>query len=103
MTAAAERLPARRRPERSRALEFVRRHLLTLYALLAFAYLLVPIAIVIMFSFNSPAGRFNYTWQGFTLDNWRNWDGVAGICGGARGCRSRSPRSPPSARRSWER
>src|SRR5262249_30837907 len=44
-----------------------------------FAYLLVPIAIVILFSFNHPAGRFNYTWQGFTLDNWRHWDGVPGI------------------------
>jgi spermidine/putrescine transport system permease protein len=52
---------------------------LTLYALLAFAYLLVPIAIVILFSFNDPAGRFNFTWQGFTLKNWENWDGVPGL------------------------
>jgi spermidine/putrescine transport system permease protein len=52
----------------------MRRHLLTAYALLAFAYLLLPIAVVIAFSFNDPAGRFNYTWQGFTLDHWRNWD-----------------------------
>ena len=22
------------------------------------------------FSFNNPLGRFNYTWQGFTLQNW---------------------------------
>ncbi len=50
---------------------FVRRHLLTAYAILAFAYLLVPIAVVIMFSFNDPGGRYNFTWQGFTLDQWR--------------------------------
>src|SRR5262249_6813113 len=43
------------------------------------AYLLVPIAIVILFSFNHPAGRFNYTWQGFTFDNWKHWDGVPGM------------------------
>ena len=60
-------------------MRFVRRHLLTVYAMLAFAYLLVPIGIVILFSFNDPAGRFNYTWQGFTLDHWRNWDGVPGL------------------------
>ena len=24
-------------------------------------------------------GKFNYTWQGFTWDNWRYWDGVPGI------------------------
>jgi spermidine/putrescine transport system permease protein len=48
--------------------------MLTAYAILAFAYLLVPIVLVVVFSFNDPAGRFNYTWQGFTLDHWRNWD-----------------------------
>ena len=58
---------------------FVRHHALTAYAALVFAYLLVPIAIVILFSFNNPKGRFNYTWQGFTLDNWRNWDAVPGL------------------------
>jgi spermidine/putrescine transport system permease protein len=60
-------------------MRFIRRHVLTVYAMLAFAYLLVPIGIVILFSFNDPAGRFNYTWQGFTFDHWRNWDGVPGL------------------------
>jgi spermidine/putrescine transport system permease protein len=60
-------------------MRFVRRHLLTAYAILAFAYLLVPIGVVILFSFNDPAGRYNYTWQGFTFDHWRNWDGVPGL------------------------
>ncbi len=55
-------------------MRFLRRHMLTAYAILAFAYLLVPIVLVVVFSFNDPAGRFNYTWQGFTLDHWRNWD-----------------------------
>jgi len=51
---------------------FVRRHVLSVYAALALGYLFLPIAVVIVFSFNNPAGRFNYTWQGFTLDNWLN-------------------------------
>src|SRR5262249_44781144 len=42
------------------AVAAVRRHVLTAYSLLAFAYLLVPIAVVVMFSFNAPRGRFNY-------------------------------------------
>jgi spermidine/putrescine transport system permease protein len=58
---------------------FVRHHVLTVYSILFFLYLLLPIAIVIAFSFNHPAGRFNYTWQGFTWDNWRYWDGVPGL------------------------
>jgi len=57
----------------------VKRHALTVYALLAVAYLMLPIAVVILFSFNAPKGRFNYVWQGFTLDHWINWDSVLGI------------------------
>jgi spermidine/putrescine transport system permease protein len=71
MTVAAEHVPARRRAGAlTRSLRFARTHALTLYAMLAFAYLLLPIAIIVVFSFNDPAGKFNLTWQGFTLDNW---------------------------------
>ena len=76
MTIAAESV--RVRPRRG-WWAFARRHALTAYALLALAYLLLPIAVVVAFSFNDPAGRFNYTWQGFTLDNWANWNGVPGL------------------------
>jgi len=33
-------------------------------------FLFAPIAVMILFSFNDPAGRQNITWQGFTLDNY---------------------------------
>jgi spermidine/putrescine transport system permease protein len=35
-------------------------------------YIFIPIFVIVLFSFNKPAGKFNYTWQGFTLDNWAN-------------------------------
>jgi spermidine/putrescine transport system permease protein len=57
----------------------VRHHVLTAYAVLALAYLFLPIVIVVLFSFNDPAGRFNYTWQGFTFKNWTNPFGYPGI------------------------
>ncbi len=57
----------------------VKHHVLTVYSLLAFVYLMLPIGVVIAFSFNHPQGRFNYVWSGFTLDNWKNWDGVPGL------------------------
>jgi len=81
MTAAPEALtlPKRRPRARSRTWAFVRRHTLTAYAVLAFAYLMLPIAVVALFSFNDPTGKFNYTWERFTLDNWRNWDGIPGL------------------------
>jgi spermidine/putrescine transport system permease protein len=73
---------AERAPRESawwRVWSFVRHHVLTVYAWVAFGYLMLPIGIVIAFSFNDPAGRFNYTWSGFTFDNWENWDGVPGL------------------------
>jgi len=58
---------------------FVKRHVLTVYSILFFAYLLLPIAVVAVFSFNNPPGKFNFTWNQFTWDNWRYWNGVPGI------------------------
>ena len=34
---------------------------------LALLYLFIPVFIVVLFSFNDNQGRFNFTWQGFTL------------------------------------
>jgi len=58
---------------------WIRRNVLPGYAILAFCYLLLPVAVVILFSFNAPSGRFNYVWEGFTFDNWVRWDAVPGI------------------------
>ncbi len=33
-------------------------------------FLFLPILVIIVFSFNKPKGKFNYTWQGFTFENW---------------------------------
>jgi spermidine/putrescine transport system permease protein len=80
MTTAAETFPARPRPGIAiRAWTFVRRHALAAYSVLALTYLMLPIAVVILFSFNDPSTQFNYTWQAFTFDNWVNWDSVPGI------------------------
>ncbi|BCJ46396.1 ABC transporter permease [Actinoplanes ianthinogenes] len=38
-----------------------------LYTWLIIAWLVVPILIMIAFGFNDPKGRYNQTWQGFTL------------------------------------
>ncbi|HSP74512.1 MAG TPA: ABC transporter permease [Gaiellaceae bacterium] len=81
MTAVAEQLRPYRASSLSRAVAFARRHVLTVYAVLALGYLFLPIAVVIAFSFNNPAGRFNYTWEGFTFRNWTNPFAFPGIQG----------------------
>ena len=39
-------------------------------AALVLLFIFTPIFVIVAFSFNAPSGKFNYTWQGFTLDNW---------------------------------
>ena len=63
----------------ARIWRFVKHHSLTVYAIAVCVYLMLPIFVVIMFSFNAPEGRFNYVWSGFTFDNWINWNSVLGI------------------------
>jgi spermidine/putrescine transport system permease protein len=53
--------------------------LLNGYAALALIYLLVPIAVIIVFSFNDPVGRFNFIWDQFSLDAWKHPFAVQGV------------------------
>ena len=53
--------------------------LLNAYAGLALIYLLVPIAVIIVFSFNNPVGRFNFVWEQFSLDAWKHPFAVEGV------------------------
>ena len=53
---------AERRPLRSR--------LLGAWAALVYAWLFAPLLVIVAFSFNEPAGKFNTSWRQFTFDNW---------------------------------
>jgi len=79
MTSVAVEVRPARPSALSRAWAFVRRHLLTAYSILFFAYLMLPIAVVAVFSFNHPKGRFNFTWERFTIGNWTHWNAIPGI------------------------
>lgn len=69
------RSPVKRSPG-SRAWKWLRYHAVSIWAAIAILYLLLPIAVVAAFSFNDPAGKFNYTWQAFTFDHWSNIFGI---------------------------
>ncbi|MEU0688222.1 ABC transporter permease [Streptomyces uncialis] len=62
-------------------LRWIRRHLVVIAGLLTLGYLLLPNVVVTVFSFNKPKGRFNYEWQNFSTDAWRDPCGVADLCG----------------------
>jgi spermidine/putrescine transport system permease protein len=58
------------------AWRWLRHNAVNIWAALAIAYLLVPIALIAVFSFNDPEGKFNYTWSGFTTQYWTDAFGV---------------------------
>jgi spermidine/putrescine transport system permease protein len=66
------------RPTR-RIMDRVDRWLVPLFAGLALLYLLVPILVMIAFSFNDPPGRFNFVWGEFSLAAWQNPFGRPGL------------------------
>jgi spermidine/putrescine transport system permease protein len=53
-------------------MSWLRRNLVLILGLLVLAYTFVPIAIVILMSFNAPKSRLVYKFDGFTLHNWLN-------------------------------
>jgi spermidine/putrescine transport system permease protein len=55
------------------------RHLIQVYAFIAFVYLFLPIAYTFAFSFNN-GGRSNLVWRGFTWANWKNPCGAPDVC-----------------------
>ncbi len=55
------------------------RNLIRIYALVAFTYLLIPVAYTVVFSFND-GGKSNLIWKGFTFANWLNPCGAPEVC-----------------------
>src|SRR4051795_11854987 len=58
------------------AWRWLREHAVAIVGVLVVLYMLIPIVVIFGFSFNDPAGRYNFTWVGFTLDHWRNAFGI---------------------------
>ncbi len=56
----------------SKAWAWIRFNAVSMFAALAILYLLIPIAVIAVFSFNDPTGKFNFTWEGFTTQHWQD-------------------------------
>lgn len=48
------------------------RALLSVWSIIVLLYLFTPILVVVLYSFNRPAGSYNYKWEEFSLDAWRD-------------------------------
>ena len=78
MATSSAALAAGRTPA-DRVARAVDRWLLPIYVVGVTAYLILPVAVMILFSFNDPTGRSNLVWRGFSLDAWFNPLGRPGI------------------------
>jgi spermidine/putrescine transport system permease protein len=58
---------------------FLDRWLLPIYVVGVTAYLILPVAVMILFSFNDPTGRSNLNWREFSLGAWLNPLGRPGL------------------------
>jgi len=73
MAASARTLTSSSPPDRRPPLgQRLGRAILPVYTGLVVIYLFLPILVMAVFGFNDIEGRFNFTWQGFTLDHWQN-------------------------------
>jgi len=64
----------------SRVAHWATQHLVLVLGLLVLLYMFVPVAIVALMSFNDPASRQSYSFDGFTWDNWLHPCEPNGIC-----------------------
>ena len=63
----------------TRLVEAVRRWAIPVFTAFALVYILLPIAVMTVFSFNDPPGRFNFVWGQFSLAAWANPLGRLGL------------------------
>ncbi len=73
MTTVALQPPARSRgTPAQRIRRWLGHNALFVYTFAAIVYLMLPIAVMILFSFNRPVGKSNFAWREFSFDAWLN-------------------------------
>jgi spermidine/putrescine transport system permease protein len=80
MATATAKRETQQRVTARRAARSVTHYALPVFTALAIGYLLIPIVVMIIFSFNDYQGKFNFVWHGFTLAAWQQplaWPGLS--------------------------
>jgi spermidine/putrescine transport system permease protein len=53
-------------------MNWLRKHVVAIVATLVFLFLLAPNVVVVWMSFNQPKGKFNFEWNKFSVDAWKD-------------------------------
>jgi spermidine/putrescine transport system permease protein len=78
-TTAAEYVASPRPSLLDRAGQVLDRYVVGVYVGFAIVYLMLPVAVMALFSFNDPVGRSNFAWRAFSIDAWLSPFGVPGL------------------------
>jgi spermidine/putrescine transport system permease protein len=72
--------PAPAAVRRRSPLAWLREHVLLAVTLLVFVFMLAPNLVILVMSFNKPVGKFDYTWNQFSLSAWKHPCATADMC-----------------------
>ena len=61
-------------------MKWLRTHLISIIGILVLVYLFIPIAVIMVLSFNKPAGKYNLSWNEFSTEAWTSLCSVPGVC-----------------------
>ena len=64
----------------SKSLDWIKSHLLLFVATLIFIFLVAPNAVMLLFSFNQPANKYNFIWNKFSTNAWEHPCASADMC-----------------------
>jgi spermidine/putrescine transport system permease protein len=64
----------------SKLLDWVKAHVLLAVTILIFGFLVAPNVVMLVFSFNQPANKYNFVWNAFSLNAWKNPCASSDMC-----------------------
>lgn len=64
----------------TRALDWIKSHILLFVAILIFVFLVAPNAVMLLFSFNQPVNKYNFIWNKFSTSAWQHPCASSDMC-----------------------
>jgi spermidine/putrescine transport system permease protein len=64
----------------TKTFDWIKAHTLLFVAVLIFIFLIAPNVVMLAFSFNQPANKYNFVWNKFSTNAWRNPCASADMC-----------------------
>ncbi|MBR7833735.1 ABC transporter permease [Actinospica durhamensis] len=64
----------------TKALDWIKSHILMFVSILILVFLIAPNAVMLLFSFNQPANKYNFVWHKFSTNAWQHPCASSDMC-----------------------